>query len=105
MNARAEHTPGPWRLRGGAVRSEANGWEVCRPYETDAPTGLRECSANARLIAAAPDLLAALRPLAVWAENERRMHLSHDEENEAAYMGALADAARAAIEKATGGGG
>lgn len=72
----AQHTPGPWRVhvdehRGGpfimAVPAPGlNEYSVARTY--DIPyKGARE--ANARLIAAAPELLAAAR--AVWERYEQ----------------------------------
>lgn len=51
-----------------------------------------------------PRMLEALRPLAAWAENERRAHLSRDEFDEAEYMGKLADSARSVIVEAEEGG-
>lgn len=60
MNANAKHSPAPWRIDGETIRAD-NGWEICNPFQTDAPTGLIECGANARLIAAAPALLEALK--------------------------------------------
>lgn len=66
----AKHTPGPWG------RSPANWWTICRPHESqnercpiaDVHSGVyghtistAEAEANAKLIAAAPELLEALR--------------------------------------------
>lgn len=63
------HTPGPWSLRmtgwqtnPAAIYSPRRpGAVACIPARTSVP--LDEQSANARLIAAAPDLLAALEEL------------------------------------------
>lgn len=94
-----KHTPGPW-----TVRCSSKGY----PYQIEAPNGSRgpggitcvtrraaisfptstEGQANARLIAAAPDLLEAL-------EAAFEMHVSQHPKWEAI--------ARAAIAKATGG--
>ena len=49
------HTPGPWIVRGGNVIESLSRINVAKAWMTD---GEEEC-ANARLIAAAPDLLAA----------------------------------------------
>ena len=59
MNTNAKHSPAPWRIDGETIRAD-NGWEVCNPYDTDAPTGLIECGANAALIASATTMLEAL---------------------------------------------
>jgi hypothetical protein len=48
----SEHTPGPWEIRGDVI--EAGGEIVCDPFDN---------RANARLIAAAPDLLEALKAI------------------------------------------
>lgn len=66
------HTPGPWSAR----CNQWSRWEilgsapvgvlasVSQPHDPSSPPSLwPECEANARLIAAAPDLLAALRDL------------------------------------------
>lgn len=59
----SKHTPGPWHY------DEGDGWVVsdyprhiiCNPLDRSTNIGHEECDANAQLIAAAPDLLAALR--------------------------------------------
>jgi hypothetical protein len=84
----SKHTPGPWTgtLRGGkaiplrAHHCEALGFSVC--FVSDDRDGAPE--ANARLIAAAPDLLNALQHIAGSCE------------------GRAAEVARAAIAKAEG---
>jgi hypothetical protein len=69
MKTQTEHTPGPWTYRDSNMRT----WDIvasadiaCRPIaEIPRPDnddcGVPEADANARLIAAAPELLAALR--------------------------------------------
>ena len=81
-----QHTPGPWALAIGPHRIEV--------HTTPALAYAFSLSdeANARLIAAAPDLLAALYSIAT--------------DPSAIYSGAnahIGDIARAAIAKATGG--
>jgi hypothetical protein len=48
----SEHTPGPWKLDGYTVMKGLDTIAVC-------PNGWSDDEANARLIAAAPDLLKA----------------------------------------------
>ena len=61
----AEHTLGPWRIRGDAghpanIRlGSATRPHIAKIYASDISRDL-VCEANAHLIAAAPDLLAAL---------------------------------------------
>ena len=79
-----KHTPGPWKAermrltprpkdrRSGFVVNEVNdtrefGTRICDMRTPSGMDGFRECEANAALIAAAPDLLAALRGLIDWA--------------------------------------
>ena len=65
-----QHTPGPWtvmpRMTHPWYDIKAAEWQVAE-VETD-PDAPDESEANARLIAAAPDLLAALRECAILAE-------------------------------------
>ena len=72
------HTPGPWSVDYGGtighIKSLAkndNGWTptICR-YDLCADTVKDQAAANARLIAAAPELLEALCSLVPLAENE-----------------------------------
>lgn len=92
-----KHTPGPWRVFGGTDDDRghvmtSDGYAVadcCLDYSS-IPT--REQLENARLIAAAPDLLAALKEIAEW--TERYTTPGHP----------ISTVARAAIAKATGGG-
>jgi len=90
-NARvlAQHTPGPWSF---TVSAESGGnpsaWNIIAPCGgVVAETGSGTDDANARLIAAAPELLAALQN--ILAANPD--------------LAEVADEARAAIAKATGG--
>ena len=60
-----KHTPGPWEAKRGFVRdangvSLADAWDYTRPQE--------ECYVNARLMAAAPDMLEALEAFVAEAE-------------------------------------
>lgn len=94
-----KHTPGPWDFHIAdnartvhAAIENADGDRVADVYERPKGTPQR-MAANASLIAAAPDLLAALRPL-VSVVNGARVHKLKKE-------GYLNDA-RAAIAKATG---
>lgn len=71
MAEKLTHTPGPWFLEGNwspEAEAELGGWVSCFPpagmpiFElTPVVGGREEICANARLIAAAPELLAAVR--------------------------------------------
>ena len=83
------HTPGPWTVEVRGTKS--NTW-----WDVNTATMHGEISVNtgeedARLIAAAPDLLAALR--VAWTRNSNHELMTFDECN----------AVRAAIAKAEGG--
>ena len=89
------HNPGPWRVEEsiggeGWISSDDpgdGGDIVCNSPYTDEEKSLKRWEANARLIAAAPDLLEALQRVA--------------DDYEAAGV-QVADWIRAAIAKATG---
>jgi hypothetical protein len=55
-----EHTPGPWKVDsdGDGAIVDQRGWCMARVN-----LDIFDCGANARLIAAAPDLLAALEAM------------------------------------------
>ena len=61
----AQHTPGPWdweRKRSGAVAALTGGWkDVFRVEEYAGSAWIEISDADARLIAAVPELLAALQ--------------------------------------------
>lgn len=62
IEKKTQHTPGPWKIddRDGAIFCDDNGVAICylrNKHEDD----LHNSQANARLIAAAPDLLDALQ--------------------------------------------
>ena len=81
-----KHTPGPWRIEGNEVHAYATAVAViCETVQG-------EDGSNARLIAAAPDLLAALQRLitALGGQGALRYELT-------------VKTARAAIAKAEGG--
>ena len=92
----AGHTPGPWTYdalqRGGGYKALKTRWTILAPGVDDEVGTVRRGGdigeANARLIAAAPDMLEALRLC------ELHLRSNHD--------GGLADTVRAAIAKAQG---
>ncbi len=90
----SKHTPGPWQWTqhfDPTISIYKDGFgQIARLYDSSAGTG----KANARLIAAAPDLLDALKSIAIAWKDEV---LVHDDQREAMR------AATAAIAKATGG--
>jgi len=97
------HTPGPWREHSHRQIGPDAGI-VCEVWsaigETDADR-IAQADANARLIAAAPDLLEALQEMvagdAEAIEDAKRLGVPFPDEMLAAYH-----KARAAIAKATG---
>lgn len=59
-------TPGPWHLgikQAGVIVYDKTGWAVANAVVYHGEHDKEECKANARLIAAAPDLLAACERL------------------------------------------
>ena len=102
------HTPGPWRINntgsignliegysGKKLFDGDDGYRTIAIYQSCESTGLRNeelwnAKANARLIAAAPELLEALKLIA-------------NAENSALDLAYCKGIARAAIAKATGG--
>jgi hypothetical protein len=102
-----KHTPGPWTASEMGVISDKitshGNFYVCGVINADN----EEDKANMKLIAAAPDLLAALQRL-LQAADEYSDHMTRFGRG-ASGMGALADSAspsgqaRAAIAKAKGG--
>ena len=62
--SKGQHTPGPWRVSVGDLVVGANGRRVAdcehTPYLERPAASIPEDEANARLIAAAPELLEAL---------------------------------------------
>lgn len=102
------HTPGPWtvgeRLHGSDVRVDANGGPVAQVrghvYVGSTPTR-RPVNANARLIAASPELLEALEEVmreCVTVGGFPERGKGRTDAQQVAY-----DKARAAIDKAKGG--
>lgn len=64
MHTTAEHTPGPWEAIGAEVYAPAPA--TVRPLIARCIYGPPDERANAHLIAAAPDLLEALRYIVAW---------------------------------------
>lgn len=95
----AQHTPGPWEvLAGTIVQEQNNGPTITSLKESldDRHHDFFEIRANARLIAAAPELLEALKELA----GVEFRHGSQAERNR--QFAEAQAAARAAIAKAEG---
>ncbi len=105
--AKVQHTPGPWKLCKETTRGEFGTDFRIRTHDGShlAVVGPCNTEANAKLIAAAPDLLDALTKLLTYANNysDAMRGSGHGAEQ----LGELADSisvagiARAAIAKAT----
>ena len=89
-----KHTPGPWEVayldKNGQSVVKAEHIEVCTCWHHCVGSIEKEMHANARLIAAAPDMLAALQAMSA--------HYSGSLDHQPAYV----KLGRAAIAKATG---
>jgi len=90
----SKHTPGPWMAR--EPNGPGNGWRVGPAWLGEAPSS-NETSANANLIAAAPDLLAACE---AFVEAEHAAILD-GQRAFSIYVDAIDDA-KSAIAKARG---
>jgi len=96
----AEHTPGPWATNGGIVRTaDENNLTVKRIASISGAFGDPEKIANALLIAAAPDMAAALAGVM---DILGRAESNASGNPEWSYVGPRVIAARAAIAKALG---
>lgn len=95
----AKHTPGPWQWTqhfDPTISIYKDGFgQIARLYDSSVGTG----KANARLIAAAPDLLEALKTLVPMLDEWHKEHPAHVGDKEPHAI----KAASAAIAKATGG--
>lgn len=94
------HTPGPWRVVPSGHQQEFTHW-IERPATTEVDRlmvagvlNTNDAEANARLIAAAPDLLAALKECVGWLDPDD-MRLVNHEECRATEQQALAAIAKA----------
>lgn len=98
----AKHTPGPWRIAPpGVYTSGVNIDAFAGGYVALIGGGVSDpVMADARLIAAAPDLLEALETLLASFDSE--IHNEYDGTSWLAERLAEADHARAAIAKARG---
>jgi len=81
MTNHTTHTPGPWTI--ARPRHTGGHWSLCAVVAESGPTiaqhgvpfahGEAEAEANLRLIAAAPDMLAALHTAAEWVASQGRV--------------------------------
>lgn len=102
----AQHTPGPWI----ATAESPAGWVDVVTLDADGYPSLPFVSckhfnaiANARFIAAAPDMLAALHEALEFAKDQEDVDDGPDGEQVPNEAMRLAQTLRAAIAKATGG--
>jgi hypothetical protein len=105
----AQHTPGPWKVVGvareGVRHSRVAAKTLIARVYSEAFGDVAQEEANARLIAAAPDLLAVARMAAeqfeLYAEQHRKKQTQDGDAKEAVNR-AKAAQCRAAIAKAEG---
>ena len=101
-----KHTPGPWKITSATHpiigwRITANDGSVAGVHKAGPRQSINECKANARLIAAAPELAEALRALygtakVVDAQNKAQY------ERPCGFAPELLEQARAALAKLEG---
>jgi len=99
-----KHTPGPWYTRHGQISSETSthGCTIADCNATANGISDKEVEANARLIAAAPDLLAALEECITSEGAACFGDIENHPELMQRRLYAIADIAREAIKKAQG---
>jgi hypothetical protein len=97
MTTQATHTPGPWEIS----KNEAGELDICEAGAGNMLADLAKCKnaeANARLIAAAPDLLEALK-VTVWSLFKHQPpRAPQDPSTDASHALAIASAAIAKAE-------
>jgi hypothetical protein len=91
-----KHTPGPWLISERVKTARLDNALMVRPadhhnYEYGATAIIATSEADARLVAAAPELLESLQQLIEWFDSDSKEPIE-----------APLDVARAAISKATG---
>ena len=72
----AKHTPGPWKAESAAGQHDTAGWMVLGRSRLVASVSnlWEDAEANARLIAAAPELLEALKNIVDWFDVKRDLN-------------------------------
>jgi hypothetical protein len=99
------HTPGPWKIvprtspKGTLMVESQHGLIACMESSKTRPVTYEKAEANAKLIAAAPDLAEFAKCYLSVFENHNITNNSHPCYD---WTGHLADKARAAIAKAAG---
>jgi hypothetical protein len=88
-----QHTPGPWRVEKDGSAEHHNEANVINGADGTLIVYGQVGDADARLIAAAPEMLEALNEIASWGDGEVGPHM---DEPDAAHI------ARTAIAKVTG---
>lgn len=100
-----QHTPGPWHTDGSSVYwrspSDGNNWLIAQLVEPPVRPS-DEVEANARLIAAAPDLLAGCQALIELFDYYRSQGVFGERTAYNPHMSHKFDIARGAIAKAEG---
>ena len=107
----SKHTPGPWHWESDEVKNDPTGRvryqvttigkTITRVYYSSFEGGPTNAEWDARLIAAAPDLLEALQALALYAD-ECELIVKETHYAKAQSLRLRVEAAIAAIAKATG---
>ena len=93
--SKAVHTPGPWAVSDqNSLDIEADGEKIATTAITQDLNAYQQCQADAHLIAAAPELLAALETVTDWLETELEDADAHVRDN-AGLTAALAILAKA----------
>lgn len=100
----AKHTPGPWAVSDDGLFVGADMVVICNNpgNEEDYPYSAKAWPANARLIAAAPDLLAHAQECLPYQDEHTRPYRDWDRADLIEALEAIEKSARAAIAKAEG---
>ena len=93
-----QHTPGPWEVRTGEFIKDSEGKAIAYCQSSNGTRNVDEVHANARLIAAAPDLLKALDKTAGRIDN--LLDSAHFNDTVRNFLMNMGDDIQAAIAKA-----